>query len=90
MLKKVKTGGYTVTFTSYSGMTVTFGESLSREEAETIIKRRLRLAHYLGNPVVKIGKGKWEIETPEDGRAISDNQGFLSVKPTTKLCRRRV
>lgn len=87
MLKTMKTGGYTVRFTSYSGMTTVYGEGLTQEEAKTVIRRRLRLARFFGNNVNKTAPGHWEIETRDDATAVSDSEGFLVVAPTTKLYR---
>lgn len=71
---------FTVKFFSYCGMSFTLGDGLTRKEAETLIRRRLRLARYRSRPVQKIGKGRWEILTPDDAAGVSDGEGILSVR----------
>lgn len=87
-MKTMKTGGYTVKFHSYCGLTLTLGEGLEREEAAAIIRARLKRAKRQGLPVSKVGKGEWEIETPDDAGSIGDGEGILTLRATRKRYRR--
>lgn len=71
---------YDVVFHTYSGMDIPLGENMSRDEAEGVIRRRLRAARRFGQPVTKIGKGRWECQTPDDAWMVSDNDGVLAVR----------
>jgi hypothetical protein len=81
-----RTGGYDVLFITHSGMTVPLAEDASREEAQAAIRARICSARRRGQAVSRVGKGSWEFE--DDGRAISDRDGFLTVRPTRRRYRR--
>lgn len=72
---------FTVVFYAYCGME-TKVEGLSRQEAIERVARRLKNARRHGLPIRKLGKGEWEIETPDDAAGVSDFEGILSVRKT--------
>jgi hypothetical protein len=71
---------YKVTFYTYSGMSIPMGENISRDMAIEMVRKKNRWARERGQPVTKIGPGRWEHETPEDAFMISDYDGILVVK----------
>jgi len=76
-----RTGGWDVQFHTYSGMSIPFGDDVSKDEAKDIIRRRLRRAKRDGQPVTKIAPGEWEFECPDDAGMMSDDMGVLTVRP---------
>ena len=88
MFKYERTGTYNVTLSTYSGMSVSLAEGVDLEEAKQIVKRRLRAMRRAGYPVDKIGKGEWEIQTPDDAVMIGDREGVLRIRPYVRRYRR--
>ncbi len=71
---------FNVTFVTYSGMPIPIAEHVDREQAKAAVRRRLKRAKRNGQPISKVGNGKWEIETPENAFMIGDDDGFLIVR----------
>lgn len=86
-IRHERTGDWKVTFCSYAGTALTLAENASKEEAKQIVQQRLRRARRHGKPISKIGKGEWEIQTPDSAGLISDSEGFLTVRPQTRAYR---
>jgi len=76
-----RTGTYNVVLNAYCGMSVPVARDVDREEAIAAIKRFLNRARRNGCPVAKLGKGQWEIQTPDDAALVSDLEGILRVRP---------
>lgn len=70
---------YDVNFHTYSGMRIPIAENVDRDEAAAAVKRKNQAARRRGQPISKLGKNRWEHETPEDAFMISDYDGILSV-----------
>ena len=83
-----RTGTFNVTLASYTGMSIPLVEDVERGEAITAAKRHLRRARRRGCPVEKIGRGQWEIGTPDDACMVGDSEGILTIRPHTRRYRR--
>jgi hypothetical protein len=69
-----------ITFITYSGMVIPVADFVTLKAAGSIVKSRCLAAKRRGQTVMKIGKNKWELCSPEDAAMISDHDGFLIVQ----------
>lgn len=82
-----KTGTFDVRFSAYCGMSYDVGTDLDRDAAKAAVRAFLTGARKKGHPVNKLGKGTWEVETPEDAAMVGDGEGTLTVRPRVERFR---
>jgi hypothetical protein len=70
---------FDVVMLSYCGLSEVLTSDVELDDAKALILERLRRAMRRGCPVVKIGHGEWEIETPDDAASVSDREGFIKL-----------
>jgi hypothetical protein len=79
---------YSLTFVTFSGMTIPLGDDMDKEDVACEVKRRNTHARRRGLDVMKTENNTWE-HTDDEAVMVGDDQGYLMVSRTaTKRGRR--
>ena len=80
---------YNVKFHAHTGISFDLGEAVEFDEAQRIVRLRLKRARAAGSPVSRLTGHSWEVEERDDIFIIGDDVGILSVRRHRQARRRR-